>query len=188
LANDRMKYPDVYSVVYAMNPAALGWGRDLTIENPAFASVLKMRTREEAQKGGIYLLGIIVIGQAFSPNLDRPPFFVDFPFELIDGKLQPAEPAFSKWQENFPMNMAEKYRANLLRLRGVKFDSGYKDEFTHFPPTARALSSVLTNFGVEHVFEEYNVDHRNRLWGRTGRIATGVLPYFWLLLDSQEQR
>ena len=181
-----MKHPDVYSVVYAMNPAVLGWGRDLSVENPAFASVLKMRTPEEALKGGIYSLGIIVIGQAFSPNPERPPFFVDFPFEMVGGKLQPAEPAFSKWQENLPLNMVGKYRSNLTKLRGLRFDSGYEDEFTHIPPTSRALSTALTTYNIEHVFEEYNGDHRNRLWGRTGRLATEVLPYFWLLLDSQD--
>jgi S-formylglutathione hydrolase FrmB len=183
-----MKHPDVYSVVYGMNPAVLGWGRDLTIENRAFAHVLNVKTPEEALKGGIYSLGVIVVAQAFSPNPERPPLFVDFPFAPVNGKLQPSEPAFSKWQENFPVNMVEKYRSNLSRLRGLRFDSGYEDEIKHIPPTARALSSALTAHGVEHVFEEYNGDHRNRLWGRTGRIATEVLPYFWLLLDSQPQR
>jgi S-formylglutathione hydrolase FrmB len=187
-----MKHPDVYSVVYGLNPAVLGWGRDLTIENPAFAYVLNVetpvKTPEDALKGGIYSLGVIVVAQAFSPNPERPPLFVDFPFALVDGKLRPSEPAFSKWQENFPTNMVETYRSNLSKLRGLRFDSGYEDEFTHIPPTARALSSALTAHGIEHVFEEYNGDHRNRLWGRRGRLATEVLPYFWLLLDSQAQR
>lgn len=61
------------------------------------------------------------------------------------------------------------------------------DEFTHIPPAARAFSNVLTARGIDHVFEEYNGDHRNRLWGRTGRLATEVMPYFWRLLDSQAQ-
>jgi S-formylglutathione hydrolase FrmB len=187
-----MKHPDVYSVVYGLNPAVLGWGRDLTIENPAFAYVLNtqtpVKTPEDAIKGGLYSLGVIVVGQAFSPNPQRPPLFVDFPFVLVDGKLKPSEPAFSKWQENFPTNMVEKYRANLTALRGIRFDSGYEDQFTHIPPTARAFSSVLTAQGIDHVFEEYNGDHRNRLWGRRGRLATEVFPYFWLLLDSQTPR
>lgn len=76
----------------------------------------------------------------------------------------------------------------MSRLRGLRFDSGYEDEFTHIPPSARAFSSALTARGIEHVFEEYNGDHRNRLWGRTGRLATELLPYFWNLLDSQPQR
>ena len=183
-----MKHPDVFSVVYGMNPAVLGWSRDLSLENPAFANVLKVKTLDEALKAGLYTLGVIVVGQAFSPNPDRPPFFFDPPFAIVDGKLQPAEPGFSKWQESFPLNMVVKYRSNLLKLRGLRFDSGYEDEFTHIPPTARALSSELNARGVDHVFEEYNGDHRNRLWGRTGRLATEVFPYFWLLLDHERNK
>ena len=184
-----MKHPDVFSVIYALNPAVLGWGRDLSLENPAFTTVLKLKTAEDALKSrDFYALGVIVIGQAFSPNPDRPPFFVDFPFELAEGKLQPSEPGFSKWQKNLPVLMVDEYSANLSKLRGLRFDSGYEDQFTHIPPTARALSSALTARGIDHVFEEYNGDHRNRFWGRNGRIATEVMPYFWRLLDSQQDK
>jgi S-formylglutathione hydrolase len=185
-----MKHPDVYGVVYGSNPAVLGWGRDLTIENPAFTFLLtnKIAGPEDAIKGGLYALGVIVVAQAFSPNPDRAPLYVDLPFALADGKTQPAEPAYSKWQENMPVYMVEKYASNLRSLRGLRFDSGYEDEFTHIPPTSRALSAALTARGIDHVFEEYNGDHRNRMWGRTGRLATEVLPYFWLLLDSEGSR
>lgn len=183
-----MKHPDVFSVVYGINPAVLGWGRDLSIENPAFNFLLTQpaSTPDEILKGGFYALGIIVVGQAFSSNPAKPPTFVDLPFALIDGKLQPAEPAYTRWNENMPLYMVEKYDANLRKLKGLRFDSGYEDEFTHIPPTARALSTALTARGIEHVFEEYNGDHRNRMWGRTGRMAGEILPYFWLLLESQD--
>lgn len=185
-----MKHPDVYSVVYGMNPAVLDWGRDLTIDNPSFRFLLtnKITSPEDALKGGLHAVGAIVVAQAFSPNPEKAPLFIDLPFAVVDGKLQPAEPAFSKWQENMPVHMVEKYAANLRKLRGLRFDSGYEDEFTHIPLTARALSAALTARGIEHVFEEYNGDHRNRMMGRTGRLANEVLPYFWLLLDSETQR
>jgi S-formylglutathione hydrolase FrmB len=181
-----MKYPDVYSVVYGMNPAVLDWARDLTLQNPAFTFLLtkKPTTPEEAIKGGLYALGVIVVGQAFSPNPTKAPLYFDMPFSMVDGQLQPAEPAFSRWQENMPVHMVEKYASNLRRLRGLRFDSGYEDEFTHIPPSSKALSSALTARGIDHVFEEYNGDHRNRMMGRKGRLANEVLPYFWLLLDS----
>jgi S-formylglutathione hydrolase len=85
-----MKHPDVYSVVYGINPAVLGWGRDLTIENPAFRFLLtnKIAGPEDAIKGGLYALGAIVVAQAFSPNPDRGPLFIDLPFALVDGKIQ----------------------------------------------------------------------------------------------------
>jgi S-formylglutathione hydrolase FrmB len=184
-----MKYPDVFSVVYGINPAVLGWGRDLTIENPSFRFLLtkKPKTRDEAIEGGLYALGIIVVGQAFSPNPANPPLYFDMPFAIVDGKLQPAEPAYRRWVENMPVYMVEKYDANLRRLRGLRFDSGYEDEFTHIPASARALSDALTARGIDHVFEEYNGDHRNRMMGRAGRLANEILPYFWLLLNSKSE-
>ncbi|HEX8423025.1 MAG TPA: hypothetical protein VF634_06420, partial [Pyrinomonadaceae bacterium] len=109
-------------------------------------------------------------------------------YKFVDGKLIPNEPAYSRWTENMPLHMAAKYKANLARLRGLRFDTGWEDEFTHIPPTTRAFARRLTELGVEHTFEEYNGDHRNRMWGRTGRLYTEVLPYFWLLLDSREAK
>ena len=82
--------------------------------------------------------------------------------------------------------MVEKYKTNLSALRGFRFDSGYEDEFTHIPPTTRTMSAKLAKAGIDHIFEEYNGDHRNRMWGRTGRLYTEVLPYFWLLLESSK--
>ena len=183
-----MKHPDVFSVVYGLNPAALGWSKDLTIDNPAFRNVLTGKSLDELLQKGIYSVAVVTVAQAFSPNPNRPPFFADFPFADAGGKLQPAEPAFSLWQENFPVNMVKKYRANLAKLRGLRFDSGYEDEYLFIPPNCRALSAELTGNGIEHIFEEYNGDHRNRLHGRTGRIYTQVLPYFWFLLESQSRQ
>ena len=183
-----MKHPEVFSVVYALNPAVLGWGADISLENPAFAAVFKMRTLEEVMRGGIYSIGALCVAQAFSPNPQRAPFYADLPYKLVDGKPQPNEPAYTKWTENMPLNMAARYKANLLRLRGLRFDTGWEDEFAHIPPTTRAFARRLTELGVEHTFEEYNGDHRNRLWGRTGRLYTEVLPYFWLLLDARDAK
>ena len=181
-----MKHPEVFSVVYAMNPAVIGWGGDLTINSPNFANILKIKSVDELMKtNDLYTMATVTLAQAFSPNPNNPPFLVDFPFAMVDGKLQPAAPAYAKWEENFPVNMVKPYKSNLLKLRGFRFDSGYEDEFKFIPINSRALSAELAKNGVEHIFEEYNGDHRNRMWSRTGRLYNEVLPYFWLLLDSK---
>src|SRR5581483_11689870 len=168
-----MKHPDVFGVVYGMSPAVLGWGGDLSIKNSAFATILAARGPEELfKKRDTYAVGLASVAQAFSPNRDRPPFYADFPYAVAQANLQPSEPAFSKWRESFPLNMVHEHRAGLTRLRGIRFDCGTEDQFTHIPVTSRELSFVLTNHGIDHVFEEYNGDHRNRLWGRTGRLYT----------------
>lgn len=184
-----MKHPDVFSVVYGINPALLDWGADLTLENPSFRFLLTQKPAgpQEVAKGGLYALGTVVVGQAFSPNPNAAPLFFDMPFAIVDGRIRPSEPAFSRWQDNMPVHMVSKYADNLRRLRGIKFDSGYEDEFTHIPVSSRALSKALTVHGIPHVFEEYNGDHRNRMMGRTGRLANEILPYFWMLLDAEGQ-
>jgi S-formylglutathione hydrolase FrmB len=179
-----MKHPDVYSVVYGMNPALIGWAADLTLENPAFTTALQSNSFEQLLKGGAYSAAFVTVAQAFSPNPNKPPFFADFPFALVNGKLQPSEPTYSKWQENFPVLMVGKYRPNLSKLRGLRFDSGYEDEYRFIPVNCRALSTALTGSGIDHIFEEYNGDHRNRIWGRNGRLYTEVLPYFGQLLEG----
>jgi S-formylglutathione hydrolase FrmB len=180
-----MKHPDVFSVVYAMNPAVLGWGQDVSTENAAFVAALKMTTPEEVFRGGVYAVGMLCVAQAFSPNPQRAPLYADLPYKHVDGKLQTNEPAYTKWTENMPLHMAAGHKANLSKLRGLRFDTAWEDEFAHIPPTTRAFARKLTELGVEHTFEEYNGDHRNRMWGRTGRLYTEVLPYFSLLLDSK---
>ncbi len=181
-----MKHPEVFSVVFGLNPAIIDWAGDLTIETPAFKKILKAKSfqdlLDEYAKGDFYPAGAVTVAQAFSPNPNKPPFYADFPFKMENEKLVPNEPAFSKWAEHSPIKMVKKYRANLMKLRGLRFDSGYEDEFQFIPPNSRRFSSELTNNGIEHIFEEYNGDHRNRLPGKRGRMVTEVLPYFWDLL------
>ncbi len=181
-----MKHPEVYSVVYGMNPALVGWGGDLTALNPAYLEAARATSYEQIQPPN-YAAGIVTVAQAFSPNPQRPPFYVDLPYREASGAAVPAEPAFSAWEANFLDNMVPKYTANLQRLRGLRFDSAYADEFQFIPPNSRALSLKLTTHGIDHVFEEYNGDHRNRLWGPMGRIYTEVLPYFSRLLTGASQ-
>ena len=178
-----MKYPDRFSVVYGMNPAVMGWAADLSTENPAFRSVLGHADYSTMDR--FYEPALICLAQAFSPNPDRPPFYVDLPYKVEGDALVPDEPAFSQWEARFPAGMAEKYQDNLKQLAGLRFDSGYEDQFTHIPITSRELSQRLTELEVPHVFEEYNGDHRNRLWGRTGRLYTEILPWFSLLLEPE---
>jgi S-formylglutathione hydrolase FrmB len=175
-----MKHPEIFSAAYGMNPAIMDWGGDLTIASPAFSVVSKANSFEElAKTQDIYVMGLVTVAQAFSPNPANKPFFCDLPFKEVDGKMVPSEPAHTKWREHSPIRMVAKYRENLNRLKGLRFDSGYEDEFRFIPVNCRAFSSELTNNGIDHVFEEYNGDHRNRIWGRQGRMYTEVLPYLW---------
>lgn len=183
-----MKHPDVYSVAYGINPAIMGWSADLTSETPGFINVLKINSFDDLMKTrDLYTIATVTVSQAFSPNPSKPPFYADFPFAMVDGKVVASQPGHSNWEAKFPVNMVKTYKANLLKLRGIRFDSGYEDEFKFIPANSRSFSAELTRNGIDHIFEEYNGDHRNRMWSRKGRLYNEILPYFWLLLDSESK-
>lgn len=177
-----MRHPDVFSAVYAMNPGLIGWARELLPDNPAWCTAAASKSFDDLAKHGEYPSGIVTVAQAFSPDPSRPPFYVDLPYKCVDGRTVPSDPAFSEWEANFLSNMVEVNRAKLLRLRGLRFDSGTEDQYGFIPIEARELSRVLTANGIDHEFEEYNGDHRNRKWGEHGRLSAEVLPFFSRLL------
>ncbi len=60
-----MKHPEIFSVVYGMNPAIMGWAKDLTVDNPAFAFALAAKTPDDLVKGGVYSIATLTVAQAF---------------------------------------------------------------------------------------------------------------------------
>lgn len=183
-----MKRPDVFSAVYGMNPGVMDWAADVSAENPAFRQVHAIEKPEDLEGASFYVMAVIGVSQAFSPNPGKPPFFADYPFAVENGRLVSSQPAHSRWEENMPVKMAGEYAENLKSLAGLRFDSAFTDKFPHIPLNSRALSEELTRLGVEHTFEMYNGDHHNRLWGRQGRVRTEVLPWFSDLLVQDGAR
>ncbi len=179
-----MENPDIYSVVYGLNPAFVDFVGDITLENPAFDRITAAKSLNELiANRDVWGVGFIAIAQAFSPNPDNPPFYGDFPYEKKDGKLTTKNQIYESWREGSPSQVVKRYLSMPNKLKGIKFDSGIYDEFKFIVINSRLLSEELTQNGVAHIFEEYNGDHRNRLWGPQGRLYSDVFPYFWELLE-----
>jgi S-formylglutathione hydrolase FrmB len=169
-----MKHPEIYNAVYATSAAFLGFAGDLGVQNSAWRTALNLKEMNQFSGADFWVQVLIAVSAAFSPNPNRPPFFVDFPFELVGGTLKPAEPAHSKWLAQMPLTMPDKYKLNLSRFRGTGFDIGKSDAFTHIPLTNRSFSQALTNLGIPHLFEEHANGHIHVLVQYT----TKVLPFF----------
>ena len=176
-----MLRPDVFGVVYGLNPSLLGWGADVSKDNPHLRGIADLKGPQDIAEAHFYVRAIIGIGQSFSPNPDSP-FLTDLPFEPAGDALVRSQPGFAAWQRQMPLYMLDEHADGLRRLRGLRFDSAFEDEYPHIPITAMAFSQALTERGIEHVFEMYNGNHRNRLWGRQGRLYTELLPWFSELL------
>ncbi len=183
-----MKHPQVFQVVYAMNAAVLGFAGDLTQESRAYAVAAEATPGSLNPGVDFWPPSLLCIAQALSPNLERPPFYADLPFVPSaehGGALRPVEPVVAAWRASMPLYMVAEHADNLRSLRALRFDSGVYDEFTHIVLTNRSLSTRLNELAIPHVFEEYNGDHRNRLWGPEGRVYTEVLPFFSRLLAAE---
>jgi S-formylglutathione hydrolase FrmB len=179
-----MKHPETFGAAYAHSPAVLGWGGDLTTDNPAWDTTLSFGTAADFDKaqGQHYVAqAFVALGAAWSPNPSRPPFFADYPVTGAGAGRKRDEATCARWSANMPVYMADQYRANLARLRGIAFDVGKQDQFPHIPLTCRAFARALARNGVAHTFEEYEGDHNNRV---PERIESKLVPFFSRVLAA----
>jgi S-formylglutathione hydrolase FrmB len=173
-----MKHPDTFSAVYGLSAACLGWGGDLTTENPVWDKTLAFKKLPDLNPRDVdaYLAqALLALAAAWSPNPEKPPLFVDFPVAGLGRERKRQEDVCARWSANMPVAMADQYRSSLARLRGIAFDVGSRDEFPHIPLTNRAFDQALKRNGIAHSFEEYDGDHSNRV---ADRIEANLLPFF----------
>jgi S-formylglutathione hydrolase FrmB len=180
-----MKHPGTFGAVYSLSAAVLGWGGDLSTDNPHWDTTLSYRTLadfDRAPDTQYIAQAFVGMAAAWSPNPDRPPFYGDYPVSGQGRGRKRQEDAYARWSANMPVNMVDQYRANLARLRGIAFDVGKQDQFPHIPLTNRAFAAALKRNGIAHTFEEYEGDHNNRV---PGRIVTKMLPFFSRVLAPE---
>jgi len=181
-----MKHPDVFSVMYALSPCCLGLEGDFGSENPAWLSTLRLTKKEQLkEKPGsfeeFFQVAFVALSAAFSPNPQRSPFFVDFPYSEHDGKLQRNEEVFALWKKKMPLYMVEENKQNLMKLRGVFIDYGEKEEFSHIRITTQQFSKALSERNIPHVFEIYaGGDHGSMI---RQRLETRLIQFFAEKLD-----
>jgi S-formylglutathione hydrolase FrmB len=163
-----MKYPEVYSSIYAMSSCCL-------MNNPA-APRPPAPAREAANgragarggRGNVFANVLSAEGAAWSPNPQNPPKFFDLPTE--NGTVRPEIAA--KWVANSPLAMVDQYVPNLKKYRAVMMDVGLQDGLA---ASNKEMDAELTRLGVAHTFETYEGDHMNHV---KDRFAGNVLPFF----------
>lgn len=191
-----MKHPEIYGAVYGMSPCCLGWGQDVSLDNPAWRDTLKLRTMADVQARlpafaidpysqpwleNMYAVAFMAMAVAWSPDPAQPPFFAELP---VDEDLTVRESVRARWSANMPLHMLDQYHGNLRRLRGIAFDVGTDDAFKHIPVTTRELSRRLRTMGIAHQFEEYPGKHSDQV---EARIGSHLLPFFKRVLSDQER-
>ncbi|HEY9503789.1 MAG TPA: alpha/beta hydrolase-fold protein [Pyrinomonadaceae bacterium] len=191
-----MKHPETFSVVYALSPCCLAMEADMSEANSAWPGVLQLTSKEQLSGpprsfAAFFHSAFVALSAAFSPNPNRAPFFVDFPFETkpgncappVEGKLltntpcvQRNEAVYAKWRSHVPVYVAEANKENLKKLRGIFLDYGEKEEFDHIRIGVKLLSSTFSELNIPHQFEVYaDGDHGSLI---RQRMETRLLPFF----------
>lgn len=164
-----MKFPEVYSSIYALSPCCMDPGR----YNPAMKEMMKsveaVRTDEEVLKQNFFVVAMLASAAAWSPNPKNPPFYIDLPFK--NGEPQPD--ILARQHANAILAMIHQYIPNLKRLKAIGLDAGTRD--MGISPATKQLDQVLTDYGIPHFYESYEGDHLNRI---AERLQTRTIPFF----------
>ncbi len=169
-----MKYPDVFSSLYAMSSCCLN--ASLNPSGRGGAQLEALKSPEDAKKSeNRGIMTLLAEAAAWSPNPKNPPFYFDLPIK--DGK--PDTDTVARWAANAPLAMIDQYMPNLRKLHALGLECGLQDTLLG---GNKALDETLTRFGVPHSFETYEGNHTNKV---PERFETKLLPFFSENLSGQ---
>jgi enterochelin esterase-like enzyme len=182
-----MKYPQVYSAIYAMSSCCLmnnpGAGRGRApqaAKQPPPPAARGSNGRGRGPGRNVFANVISAEAAAWSPDPMNPPKFFDLPTE--DGKPRPE--IVAKWIANSPLAMVDQYVPNLKMYKAIMMDVGLQDGLLG---SNREMDASLTQLGVTHTFETYEGTHMSRV---PQRFEGQVLPFFsqHLSFTAEHQR
>jgi enterochelin esterase family protein len=95
----------------------------------------------------------------YSPNPDRPPFYVDLPVAFPSGEL--IQEVWDRWLAFDPVVNVHDRLDNLRKLSGILLDAGSNDDYNlHWGH--RLLSHYLNEAGIAHEHRENPGNHGGR--------------------------
>lgn len=167
-----MKYPEVYSSLYAMSPCCLA----PQVPSADQLKQMKGMTLEQAKAGGFFVKAGFASLAAWAPAPGNGPFFIDFGLK-DDGTV---DPVFAgRVAANAPIVMLPQYLDAVRRYEGFAIDIGDKDFLL---ADVQKFRAALQQFGVKHDWQLYEGDHVNRI---AQQFRGKVLPFFQRHLDGQ---
>lgn len=163
------KHPEIFSSLYLLSPCCMTANPNQVFSPEAIAKIEAVKTPDDVVKADFGTQALFASAAAWSPNPGKPPFFFDLPIE--NGQPQPAIAA--KWAANAPLAMIDQHIMNIRQLNALAFDAGNRDQ--SIAASNKILDQLLTNYQIDHTYEEYEGDHINRIGER---IEQKMLPFF----------
>jgi len=162
-----MKYPGVFSSLYAMNPCCMKADLKPPIERMIKAAAVN--TAEDILNAAFKTKAALATAAAWSPNPKRPDNFLDLPYE--EGKYR--SDVIASWAANAIFTMVHQYISNLKTYKAIALDAG--DEETGIGPNVKAFSKLLNDYDIRNISEIYAGGHRDKV---AERLEKNVLPFF----------
>ncbi len=165
-----MKYPGIFSSIYAMAPCCLS-PANLSAEQ--VQSVAALTDGKIAGATGFDLVAPAQLS-AWAPDPKNPPYYVST--AVKDGKVDPL--LLARLHANSPLVLLPQYVPALKALEAIRVEVGDKD-FLLGDDTM--MHEELGRFGVAHEWQVFEGDHGNRV---NARIRSDLLPFFGAHLDK----
>jgi S-formylglutathione hydrolase FrmB len=152
-----LKHPDLYRGVAAlagwmsMEPWNF-WHQQLLLENGGHGPYWP--------ENGFFTLATYSAAGAFSPNLNNPPFQVNFPLDSAGNILDSVQ---ALWRQQMPDWIAA--HSTISDSLAIYFDCGEQDELGFYPQTV-TFDSTLTALGIAHRFMSVPGGHEENLFAR----------------------
>jgi hypothetical protein len=141
-----------YDALAAARRAGLAQGKD----DGRIKRFLQAVWRREKLAGGEgHAIMNLCMAATYDPD-PRAPNGFRVPFNLESG--EPLPERWREWRKHDPINLVDKYRANLRTLRGIYIDCGWKDQY-HIHYGTRLLSARLSAARIRHRYEEFDDNH-----------------------------
>jgi enterochelin esterase-like enzyme len=121
-------------------------------------------------------IGALALGAAFSPNPNKPPFYIDLPIDE-DGKERPE--ILAKRTANAPIAFLDQYAVKLRHYRAIAVDVGDQDSLV---ADARKMHEALDAYRIPNSLDIYAGTHISRV---AFRLQDHVLPFFGRTLSTR---
>ncbi|MFC2103707.1 alpha/beta fold hydrolase, partial [Bacteroidota bacterium] len=109
---------------------------------------------------GPFTFGMFAWSAAFSPNLNNPPYLVDFPISRIGNII---DSVMVRWKQHDPSELAELISSN--SGLEIYFDCGMSDELGNYEMNL-AFADSLDLLGIPYEFHSYAGGHSDQLQNR----------------------
>ncbi len=169
-----MKYPGVYSSLYALSPCCLA--ASLEPNRELMSRAAQVTTPDAFAAADFGTKAALASAAAWSPDPTRPPRFFTLP---IEGGA-PVPEVIAEWAANAPLAMVRQYVENLRHYEAIGFDAGDRD--AAIAETVRRLDEILNGYRLAHSFAIYSGDHVDHI---EQRLENEVLPFFGKHLKPQ---